>query len=118
MLKKISVALLILILAVPALAAITYQGSGRKTVTGAGIPEYISATARPVTEITFCALSSNTGIVVIGKDAVASLTTRTGIPLSAGDCFTYADPQADLSTIKIDSTVSGEGVTYEWFDRK
>jgi predicted aspartyl protease len=56
-------------------------------------------------------LSGNTGTVVVGgSTVVASLSTRTGVPLDAGD--TLAIDSADLSHFYIDSTVNGEGVSF------
>lgn len=63
-------------------------------------------------EVIITAETDNTGIVVVGAAAtvVAALATRRGIPLNAGDSIVL---QTDnLADIGLDSTVSGDGVTF------
>lgn len=90
------------------------SGDGRKTVTSAGISEALSTSAIPFLELTICAETDNTGLIVVGYSPIASLSTREGIPLEASDCYTMASEKGILSEIKIDSTVSGDGVTYAY----
>ncbi len=55
----------------------------------------------------------NTGIVVVGGDTVvAALATRRGTPLDAGDSVALACD--NLKDIFLDSTVSGDGVTFTY----
>ena len=85
-------------------------GVGRKVVAASATAERL-ATATKCTSVTLTAETDNTGIVAVGSSAVvAALATRTGIPLSAGDSVTI--PVVDLSDIWLDTTVSGDGVTF------
>jgi hypothetical protein len=90
--------------------------NGRKTVTSAGTAEALSATENAFNQCSICAETDNTGVIAVGDyGVIASLSTRTGIPLDAGDCYTisYSDGGgADVRSVFIDSTVSGDGVTY------
>lgn len=84
---------------------------GRKTVTSAGTAEALSSTNTSVREIIITAETDNTGIIAVGDSSVvASLSTRTGLPLSAGD--TAVLDVGNLGSTYIDATVSGDGVTY------
>lgn len=85
---------------------------GKKSVTKAGTRVQLSAASAAVHQLDVTALSGNTGQIVVGGSTVvaASGATRSGTPLSAGDTFTVYD--VDLSTVYLDSTVDGEGVSY------
>jgi hypothetical protein len=84
---------------------------GRATVTTAGTAVQVTATSTPIREVVITAETDNTGIVVVGDSSVvAAVSTRKGIPLSAGDSFTLE--VNNLSKVYIDSTVSTDGVTY------
>lgn len=91
-------------------APTTGLNTGRKTVTTAGTAEAIAAsTTCKWVQIT--AETDNTGIVVVGDSGViASLSTREGTPLNAGDTVTI--PIDNLADVYIDSTVNGEGVSF------
>lgn len=85
---------------------------GRKVVTTAGTRVALSSTSLVYDEVTITAETDNTGIVVIGgSTVVASLSTRQGTPLNAGDSRSYQN--VDLAKVYIDSTVNGDGVTWE-----
>lgn len=85
--------------------------AGRQTVTTAGTAVQLSSTATPCREVVITAETDNTGIVVVGGSAVvASLSTRKGIPLSAGDSITLEIN--NLNKVYLDATVSTDGVTY------
>lgn len=90
------------------------QGNGRKTVTTAGSAVALSASDTPFTLLTVCAETDNTGIIAVGTSPVAALATRQGTPLNAGDCDTVVH-KGLLSEMKIDTTVNGDGVTYEYY---
>lgn len=92
---------------------ITGIGTGRTTVTTAGTRVVLAAsTACKKVDIT--AETDNTGVIVVGgTGVVASLATRQGTPLNAGD--TYSIEIDNLNDINIDSTVSTEGVTYTYY---
>lgn len=85
--------------------------NGRKTVTAAGTAEALSATSVPVVSVAITAETDNTGVIVVGGTGViAALATRTGTPLSAGD--TVILENVNLNAVFIDTTVSGDGVTF------
>ena len=80
--------------------------TGKKTVPTAGTPVVLAA-AQPVTSVTVKALSTNTGTIYVGNSAVASTN---GFQLAKSDSVSL--DILDLSTVWIDSSVNGEGVTY------
>lgn len=80
--------------------------NGKTTVTTAGT-RVVLAAAQAVKSVTIKALSTNTGLIYVGSNAVASTN---GFQLSAGE--TISMDIADLNTVNIDSAVNGEGVTY------
>lgn len=84
---------------------------GRKTVTSAGTAEALSATSTEFNELTVCAETDNTGVIAVGETPIAALATRQGVPLLAGDCYSVTRP-SNLSTVYIDTTVNGDGVTF------
>lgn len=90
------------------------MGSGRKSVTSAGTAEALVASAQPFTLLTVCADPDNTGKIAVGKTPVASTTIPQGVLLGANDCYTIERTYGDVNLVKIDSTVSGESVTFEW----
>lgn len=111
--KFLAVLLAFLLFAGPAFAGIR-TGDGRKTVASAGTAEALSATSTDFTTLIVTAETDNTGIITISEDApIAALGTREGTPLSAGDSRIF-DSYGNLTSVKIDSTVSTDGVTYEW----
>ena len=94
--------------------SIVPSGNGRKTVTTGGIDEALS-TATIAKYIMITAETDNTGLICVGITGVdCALSTRTGIPLDAGD--TIGVPTDDLSTVFIDSTVNGDGVSFLYWN--
>jgi len=92
---------------------ITTIGDGRKTVATAGTREAL-AVSTSCEKVDITAETDNTGIIVVGgSTVVAALATRQGIPLYAGD--TYSFEIDNLADIYIDATVSGDGCTYTYF---
>ena len=89
--------------------------SARKTVAVAGTPERLTAFAgTECARIDITAELDNTGVICVGAPTVvAALATRTGTPLSAGDTVTLN--VRDLYLVAIDATVSGDGVTYNYY---
>lgn len=86
---------------------------GRKVVTTAGTRVAL-ATSTVVKEVVITAETDNTGIVVVGgSTCVAALATRTGVPLNAGDSVSFQI--TNLNAVSLDSTVSGDGVTFVAF---
>lgn len=91
------------------------SGSGRKSVTTAGTSVALSSTATPFNELTVCADPDNTGKISVGAAPVASTTIPQGVFLSAGECYSITRTvNGKLTEVKIDSTVNGESVSYEW----
>ena len=84
---------------------------GRKAVTTAGTAVQLSSTSVPVYGVLLVAETANTGTVVAGSTTVvASSSTRQGVPLNKGDgIYLHVN---NLNKVWLDSTVSGEGVTY------
>lgn len=106
----------ILLLCLVSFSAFAANTDGRTTVTSAGTAVALSSSALPFVRVTICAETDNTGIIAVGYAPVAALSTRAGVPLAAGDCYTIPGTidgsRQYLSDIKIDSTVSTDGVTY------
>ena len=87
---------------------------GRDTVASAATAEAMASSSTRYGTITICAETNNTGVMTVGgSTVVASLATRRGIPLTAGACWTNQST-GDLSDIYLDTTVSGDGVTYAY----
>lgn len=89
---------------------------GRKTVASAGTAEAISSTSQPFTRLDIVAEADNTGVIAVGTTPIATLATREGIYLNAGDSYTIESLKNgevhDLANIKIDASVSTDGITY------
>lgn len=89
--------------------------SARKTVAVAGTAERLTAFAGTTcARIDITAELDNTGVICVGGGGViAALATRTGTPLAAGDTVTLN--LCDIYFVFIDATVSGDGVTYNYY---
>lgn len=93
---------------------ITGIQSGRKVVTTAGTRVTLVSSSIPCKKVDITAETDNTGVIVVGGSGViASLSTREGNPLTAGQPYSFEID--DLQKIYIDSTVSGDGVTFVYF---
>lgn len=93
-----------------ALAPATTLSQGSKNVTTAGTAVAL-ATSTTSRTVTITAKETNTGLIAVGGSGVlAALASRTGISLLARETVTIRI--SNLAAIFIDSTVSGEGVTY------
>jgi len=79
---------------------------GKTTVTTAGT-RVVLAASTACKSVTIKALTANTGIIYVGSTTVASTN---GFALAAGE--TVSLDIANLTTVNIDSSVNGEGVTY------
>lgn len=91
-------------------APTTGLNTGRKVVTTAGTAVAL-ATSTTCKWVQITAETDNTDLIVVGDSGViASLSTREGTPLYAGDTLTI--PIDNLADVYIDSLVSGEGVTF------
>lgn len=83
----------------------------RKTVTAAGTAEALESSENVVTFVIITAETNNTGIITVGASTVvAAVATRRGTPLNAGDSISLGG--VDLNEVYLDTTVSGDGVTY------
>jgi hypothetical protein len=80
--------------------------NGKKTVTTAGTRVTLAST-QAVRSVVIKALVGNTGTIYVGNSTVASTN---GFALSPGDSISL--DIADLTTVNLDASVSGEGVTY------
>lgn len=80
--------------------------NGRKVVTTAGTRVTL-ASSTASKSVTIKALSTNTGIIYVGD---ASVSSTTGLQLLANE--TVSLDIANLSTVNLDSSINGEGVTY------
>lgn len=100
-------------LPVQATTGITGIADNRKVVTTAGTRVTLAASTA-CKQIIITAETDNTGIVVVGgSTVVAALATRQGVPLYAGDSVTLEID--NLADVYLDSTVSGDGVTFAYF---
>ena len=80
---------------------------GKKVVTSATTDETLASTQAILSGVTIKAEASNTGIIYVGAEGVAAAT---GFELAAGEQLFLEI--ADLTTVWIDASVSGDGVTY------
>jgi hypothetical protein len=87
-------------------AAPTTIYSGKTAVTTAGT-RVVLTSSQAIQSVTIKALSTNTGIIYVGNSSVASTN---GLQLLAGESVSM--DIANLTTVNIDSSVNGEGVTY------
>lgn len=93
---------------------VTTIKDGRKTVTTAATRETLVSSSTPAKLVIITAETDNTGVIAIGgSTVVATVLTRRGTPLLAGDSMLLEVD--DLLDIYLNSTVSGDGVTYVYF---
>ncbi len=84
---------------------------GRAICTTATVVRALATASTPVRYIIITAETDNTGVVVVGgTDVLATLSTRKGTPLLAGDSLTLE--MGNLADVYIDTTVAGDGVTF------
>jgi hypothetical protein len=94
-------------------SGITGIADDRKVVTTAGTRVTL-ASSTACEQVVITAETDNTGIVVVGgSTVVAALATRRGIPLYPGDTISLEID--NLADVHLDSTVSGDGVTFAYF---
>jgi len=87
--------------------------SGRKVVASAGTAVQLQTTKERCENITITAESDNTGFIAVGDSSVvAAEGTQQGASLTPLGSITVK--VGDLSKIYIDSTVSGDGVTFAY----
>lgn len=89
-------------------------GNGRKTVAASATSERL-ATETMCSAVCITAETDNTGVIVVGDSTViAALATRQGTPLAAGDSMELN--VSNLSSIWLDTTVNGDGVTFTYIN--
>jgi len=89
--------------------------ASRKVVTTAGTRVQLSDTSVACKRLDIMAETDNTGNIAIGNVAVVALAgSEEGIILNAGQTYTFY--VTNLNLIYLDSTVSGDGVTFVYFD--
>lgn len=87
--------------------------SGVKTVTTSGTPVQLSATSVGCKRVDIVAQSGNNGVCYVGgSNTLAS--TQTGVPITPLGSYTFFI--TDLSSVWVDSTVSGDKVSFVYFD--
>jgi hypothetical protein len=90
---------------------VTSITSGRKVVSSAGTAEPLVAASTSCKKVDIQAETDNTGVIAVGDSAViASAATRTGVALAKGQF--YSIEIDDAAKIYLDTTVNGDGVTY------
>lgn len=87
--------------------------SGTKTVTTSGTRVQLISTATECKRIDVVADSNNSGIIYVGG-ATTLASTITGIPLTPTGSYTFYI--TDVSNVYIDSTASGDKVSFVYFD--
>jgi hypothetical protein len=93
----------------------TTIADGRKVVASAGTREALVGSSTACKRVDIMAETDNTDYVVVGgSTVVAAVATRQGIPLAAGQTYTFHID--DLQDIYLDALVSGEGVTFTYFN--
>lgn len=86
--------------------------SGVVTVATAGVPVQLKNTATPCKRIDIVALYGNSGTVYVA-DLNVLASTKQGMPLTQGSSYTaYV---YDLSLVYVDSTSSGDKVSYVYY---
>jgi|SRR3990167_523826 len=86
-------------------------GGGLKTVTTAGTRVQLSTSESAVKGVIIQAIETNEGYIAYGgSDVVAAAATRKGCVLAAGESILL--PVHDLNKVYIDSTISGEKISY------
>ncbi len=112
-------ALLLIIFAMA--SVLSGGGVGSQTVTTSGAPVQLLVTNPPTKAVgcTVTAQSGNSGTVYLGFSSAVSAATKVGTPLPAGASYTCM-PAGNtaifpLGTIWLDSTASGDKVSYSWF---
>lgn len=92
---------------------VTAISDGRAVVATAGTRVPLAASTA-VKHAIITALETNVGVIRVGGATVAAgpAGSERGIPLRARDSVSL--PCDNLADIKIDATVSGEGVEYAW----
>lgn len=88
--------------------------SGSKAVTTAGTRVQLVSSPTEAKRLDVTANFNNTDMIVIGgSGVVASQGTRKGVPIAPGNTYTFTI--TDVSLVWIDSVVSGEGTTFNYF---
>lgn len=95
----------------------SYQtiGDGVKSVTTAGTAVQLSSSSIPCRMVEVQARAGNTGKIAVGASTVvATAGSERGIILQPGQSASFR--VKDVSTLYLDASVSGEGVSYVYFN--
>jgi hypothetical protein len=84
--------------------------SGKKTVTAAGTAVALGS-GQVHGPLMVKALVANTGYIYIGNDGAGDVASTNGLELAAGDVCIF-NSVSNLSSLMVDSSVNGEGVSY------
>jgi hypothetical protein len=86
--------------------------SGRKIVPTSGRPVHLVDTSTLVKKVQIFSLPANTGLIWIAfsDDGFASANSQQGLWID--DSRSFVCDNIDLTTIRIDAAISGEGVTW------
>lgn len=91
------------------------MADGIKKVTTAGTAVALVAASTPCRMVSIQACPENTGVIVVGASTVvAASATRRGLALVPGQSVDLR--VTDLASLYIDATVSGEGVSFVYFN--
>jgi hypothetical protein len=90
------------------------MASGNQTVVTAGVPVKLLASATECKSIDITANYSNADMITVGgSGVVGALSGRKGVPIAAGNTYTFKI--TDVSNVWIDSVSSGDGVSFNYF---
>ena len=90
-------------------------GDGRQKTTTAGTAVALASSATPCRKVAITAFPENTDVVVVGASTVVgALATRRGVSLPPGSSVEIRVD--DVSKVYLDSVVSGEGISYVYFN--
>lgn len=94
-----------------------------KTVVTAGTRVQVNSSGPTCTSIYFEALGTNTGFIYVGLSTVSStvyiarLSSGSGFNLSGGGGFNGIGSELDITSLYVDSSVSGEKVQVTYLTR-
>lgn len=114
--KRLLVFVVSMFLASTAFAAVRFD-DGSKTITTAGTPLALTATSTDATMLIVCGDTNNTGKICVGASPLCTAGAQQGAVRGPGQCTYIVTPKGDtfdISTIKVDASVSGEEATFFW----
>ncbi len=91
----------------------TPVNSGNQIIVTAGSPVTLSPASIPANRVDVQAYIGNVGTIYLGGPSVTAAGLK-GIALEPGDVYSI-EKMGDLLNIWIDTTNSGDGVSYNWW---